>query len=191
MLTFLPFYLWFGFAVAVSQSAWSCCCSGSVWATSRAGLSAPRSSSASSGWFGSMKSAEFQNVCIFGQKFHNCRNKVEVEEAERKTVEPASASLCQNVISTSPTGIWNRNNKPCQNKYWWIRVKCRKDFPPQFSFSPHNRPPVYRPGWWKFWWTRFQRNCSGLPGRSPRVVENLALSCFYWRWQTPPASVAL
>ena len=53
-----------------------------------------------------MKSAEFQTVCIFGQNFHNCRSRVEVvAEAERKRVEPASASLSQNVASSSLTEI--------------------------------------------------------------------------------------
>ena len=102
MLIFLSFYLCSG--SGSPQSAWSCYWSDSVWATSTVGLSAPRSSSADSGWFGSLKSEDFQNVCIFGRNFHNCRSKVEVE---RKTRELASVSLCQNVISTSPTGIWN------------------------------------------------------------------------------------
>ena len=104
MLTFLSFYLCSG--SASPQSPWSCYCSGSVWETLTVGWSAPRSSSADSGLFGWMKSAEFQTVCIFGQNFHNCRSRVEVvAEAERKTAEPASASLCRNVVSSFPTEI--------------------------------------------------------------------------------------
>ena len=122
MLIFLSFYLCSG--SGSPQSAWSCYWSDSVWATSTVGLSAPRSSSADSGWFGSLKSEDFQNVCIFGRNFHNCRSKVEVE---RKTRELASVSLCQNVISTSPTGIWNNehlNNLTniSTNKYWWLEL---------------------------------------------------------------------
>ena len=121
MLTFLSFYLCFG-CVSESQSAWSCYYSDFVGATLTVGLSAPRSSPASSGWFGSMKSEEFQNVCIFGQNFHNYRSTLEVE-MEQKTEQPASVSLCQNVISTSPTGMkekqWTMTHI-VTNKYWWL-----------------------------------------------------------------------